>query len=299
MQSEKATLLYQDGFIPSPNEDEENFEARVNARLSWSRKLWKEDLILDDDKITLPFEQRFPEEILSDGGSPVKQRYGCLPRWVPAYHSNRGLPFLTGGMAVELSSPDQPQQVFFQLKELYKSKENWFIYPREEILSHEMCHVVRFPLKSHRYEETLAYSVSGSAFRRWLGGALLSPLDNLLLLAGIISWISVDMLQLIGLESIFLPWLLRSLLPLLIILGLTRNIRIRRELKLATLQLEKIFSTKVSVRVIFCLCDEEIGWLAQVRAKDDLIQWWKELPGFRGDFLRKVFPLIEATPLGR
>jgi len=293
MQTEDARRLHAQGFIPSLDEDEQRFLKRVKSRLKWSQLLWKDDLNFKEEGLHLNKEHRFQESSLQDGGAPINDKFGCLPHWVPAYHSNQGLPFLTGGMAVELSSPNDSEQVFFQLRESFRNKDKWFIYPRQEILSHEMCHVVRFPLNSHRYEESLAYSISSSGFRRWLGGALLSPRDNLILLGGILSWVSVDVLSLMTLNLGAFSWILRFLLPIIVILGLIRNTNIRQELHSAQKNLTAIFPQNQSSKVLFCLNDQEIDWLSRHDSPDQIIQWWRNLAGFRGNFLRNVFLDVE------
>lgn len=293
MKRDQAILHYQRGFIPSQSDDQDSFEQRISEKLQWSEHLWENDLDLSEEGLLFKLSHRFPKEVLLDDGGPIQKKFECLPDWVPAYHTNQGLPFLTGGMAVELSSPQASPQVFFQLKEAYKTDKKWLIYPRSEILSHEMCHVVRFPLESHRYEETIAYSISSSPLRRYLGGALLSSRDNLFLLAGILSWVSIDFLYLLEFGLGEGAWLIRLILPLLVILGLIRNANIHRELRRAKRALTNIFDSKTSERVIFCLSDDEIRCLSKKHSKRELVQWWMELPGFRGEFLRNVFPDVE------
>ena len=84
-----------------------------------------------------------------------------------------------------LDSQTQQVHSWFQLKPVFAKQEKWLIYSRQELISHEMCHIARFHLHSHRYEETLAYKTSTSRLRKAIGGALLSPAYAIFQLIGL------------------------------------------------------------------------------------------------------------------
>ena len=62
---------------------------------------------------------------------------------------------------------------------LYKKKNKWYIYGRQELMSHELCHAARFPLKADKYEELLAYQSSTSTFRKLFGPMVRSAKESI------------------------------------------------------------------------------------------------------------------------
>jgi hypothetical protein len=231
-----------------------------------------------------------PESQLIDSGSPIREKFGILPTWVPAYYSDKGLPMLTGGMAVQfIEHKDEPLKTFFQLKSVFKSQKKWLIYTADELIRHEMCHVARVSLNSTRYEETLAYSTSDSWLRKKIGGALTTPKDNQLVLLSLLMWLCAT----------FLPHFLNSVqgwislfylpFPILVILGLVRNVSIRNELKKTSSILNSHFPQRYN-HVLFRLSDEEVLKISKMSETEFPI-WWNALEGFRGQFLKTVYSL--------
>lgn len=274
---------FRDGFFPTREESEADFALRVKNTLEGAEQL-------KANNPHLPQEKAMKEEKLAALGQACQERFGTCPAWVPAYCSQKDLPALTGGMAVYDEKEGKPL-IFFQLRKVFQRQDKWLIYTSHEIVSHEMVHVCRFPLNSIRYEETLAYSISSSGFRRWMGGALLTPRDNTILLASLICWFSVDLLLIFGTA---LPGavalVLRALFPLVVVLGLIRNLFIHGELQKAKVHLKKLLGPSADA-LLFCLDDEEIQTLSNLEDSSVVERWWTQLEGYRGSFLRELFPL--------
>lgn len=284
--------LFRLGFMPGRDESRENFHQRVHSCLTWSKGLDQQDLILPEYKVALQQASRIPKEHLYQDAAIIRQLYGACPDWVPAFLDDRQLPLLTAGMAVQLLDPPSQQvMTWFQLKPVFRLRSKWLIYSRQEIISHEMCHVCRFPLQSQRYEESLAYKTSTSSFRRKIGGALLSSFDSKILLLSLLSWVMVDMFSIFNFHiPLALSMFMRLFFPLLIILGLCRNFRIQKELKLAENRLKDLFGDSAS-SVLFCLDDEQISQCSKLstealaRTLDPTFSW-------QFQFLEACFPRI-------
>lgn len=275
------------GFFPGPQETKSDFEQRMQNAIRWSEGLWTKTLELSSENIKLTTNCRLDRHQLEKDGQRCFELYGTCPSWVPAYTDNQGLPLLTGGMAVQIwEKEDITPKTWFQLKAVYRDRSKWLIYERSEIISHEMCHVARLHLNSTRYEETIAYGVSSSKLRKKLGGALLTPRDNLIFFFVLFTWILTDLLQLFGVNLGVFYWIFKGLLPTLITLGLYRNFNIQRELKKATAALEG-HAGNMARAILFCLNDEQIKTLAQ-RGLSDLRDLWPEGDCYQKDFLLEL-----------
>jgi hypothetical protein len=278
------------GFFPALHETVSDFEQRMQNAIDWSENLWDEPLSLPSEKIELKASSRLSKDQLKKDGQRCLERYGICPNWVPAYTDNQGLPLLTGGMAVQIWDEAQVSpKTWFQLKATYRDRPKWLIYERSEIISHEMCHVARLHLNSKRYEETLAYGVSHSWLRKTLGGALLTPRDNMTFFVVLFTWLCADMFQMFDVELGIFHWVLKALLPIAITLGLFRNVNIQKEVKTAEKALQKHVGDMAQT-VLFCLNDEQIRAISQEGLKkfEDL---WPNGDCFQKDFLLELIAL--------
>lgn len=277
-----------EGLFPSPDENEQDFLKRVQYLKNWSKQLKNKDLILKDLPYSLHHQDRLAEAQLVESGKPICEKFGILPDWVPAYYSDKGLPLLTGGMAVQfIEKENEPLKTFFQLKSVFKSKKKWLIYSADELIRHEMCHVARAPLNSTRYEETFAYSTSDSWLRKKIGGALTTPKDNQLILLSLLLWLCATFLPLFfnsiqgWISLLYLPF------PTLVILGLVRNVYIRNELKKSATMLKYHFPCDFN-KILFRLSDREVLNISKMSVSE-IPKWWNSLEGFRGHFLRTAY----------
>lgn len=281
--------LNEEGFFPGPHEDENAFARRVTDTKDWISKLKHEDLVLQREKIVMPLGKRIPETHMQEAAKISKTLYNVSPIWVPAFYQNKGLPSLTGGMAIHFKeSEHQPWFSFFQLKSCFRQQPKWLIYHRNEIISHEMCHVARGALESTRYEETFAYQCSTNIFRKWIGGALVRSTDSLMIIIALFWMLACDITPLFFSNVPFpLFWIGKLPIFFLITYGLLRNIKIRREMHLAQQKLTKLFP-KREREILFRLSDEEIKALSSLNVEASRL-WWENLRSFRGTFLRNIY----------
>jgi hypothetical protein len=279
------------GIFPLLEESEEDFIKRAEKILTAAKKSENEDLIVDGLSYTLPSSERLSTEKQNLYSDKVKELYGFRANWVPAYFLNKGLPLLTGGMAVQFKKEENEDwMTFFQLKNVFKNKKKWFIYTAAEIVSHEMCHVARSNLNSIRYEESLAYQTSESGFRRIIGGALLKPSDNILFLLTIL-WMLICNLFFRN-SAFFFTGL--DILPLITVLflGLYRNFSIRKELSICKSKFYEFFGEEYQ-QVLFRLSDDEISEIVKIDLQN-LPEWWVKIPSFRGDLMRRIYKIKDV-----
>ena len=123
--------------------------------------------------------RRVSAETLRQCTGATLELYKFQIDWVPAFYINPSFSWLFGGCAY-YSHPDTFALMI--IRRSFARRRKWFIYDRNEILAHEMCHVARLALGSSAYEERIAYRVSESAFRRRFGGVFESPRDSFSLL---------------------------------------------------------------------------------------------------------------------
>lgn len=281
--------LNQLGFFPAEIEDETSFYQRVQRCLDDSKLLEKKHLSIKGLKYLIPLEKKLNENELTKQGHLILSLYNCLPSWVPSYFFNKGLPFLTGGMAVQYTESEGSNEwkTFFQLKEQFQIKSKWFIYSSDEIISHEMCHIARTPLLSTRYEESIAYQTSSSSFRRYLGGSFLTPKDNFIFLSSLIWMI------LISSFFSYIPFYFKPLeyLPFIfiILLGLIRNQNIQSELKNTERKLEQLFPNQ-GKEVLFRLSDKEILYFSKITVQE-IKKFWKKQNSFKYSFLSNIYSM--------
>lgn len=124
--------LNQEGFIPGPDESEDDFITRVEMLRA-----------LPKSAIDWKGAQRITEPLFDFGLN-----------WVPAFYSKKGLPFWQGA-AVWIENGIPSVQL--------RNKTN------DELLAHEAVHAARIAFNEPRFEEFFAYLTSRQAWRRWLG----------------------------------------------------------------------------------------------------------------------------------
>jgi len=276
------------GIFPLPDENEESFLNRASIILEKSSLTEVQNLCVDELSYELPHCERLSKDEQKKYSLKAKKIYGISPNWIPAYYLDKGLPFLTGGMAVHFKNREsQNWETFFQLKKHFKSNNKWFIYSASEIVSHEMCHVARSSLNSNRYEETIAYQTSSSLFRRYIGGALVYPSDNLIFLSAVF-WMLLSNIFLIQTDFFFFSMDFGPLL-LITLLGLIRNHNIRNELNSCKTKLCAHFG-EFNKKILFRLSDSEIEKLSKCQ-DDEVLEWWFKIPNYRGTLLRKLFKI--------
>lgn len=93
-------------------------------------------------------------------------------------YSNKGLlPWQGGATFID------EDKIVIQLRKAYERKEKIYgIYPKEEIIAHELVHAKRMHLDEPCFEEILAYRTSSSPFRRYFGPLFRSSFESVLFL---------------------------------------------------------------------------------------------------------------------
>ncbi len=259
------------GLTPAPNEDAAAFAARLQ-RLAERLSQW-EDALRTAGKaslegMTVRREDAIAAEVLAGSGKRTRGLYGFQCDWVPGYFCSPAHSWLFGGCT--FSAPPDLFTVFIISQKLRAKKRHLF-YDRDEILSHELCHVARTGLQATEFEEHFAYQTSTGAFRRNWGGIMHSQWDSFLFLA---------LCLLLPIGQLALPQFAPSLplwlnwIPLLAALAffVLRHLRSRRHFQRALLTLQKYAGNgdEQKARILlFHATDQEIHSLAKISPRHD------------------------------
>jgi len=187
---EKYIELDKKGYIPAPDETVEQFEKRVSA----IKKL-KEDVesqiaekgFYQIEDLKYDKEELIPIDVLLECQNQSKDKYSFIMDYPPSFFSSSGMLFYHGGGAITFEDEDgiylkDGLFTIFQLRKHFLKNIKYWIYSRNEIISHEVCHVARGPFKAVNYEEYFAYMTSSSGFRKWFGPALWRGIDMTILM---------------------------------------------------------------------------------------------------------------------
>jgi hypothetical protein len=131
------------------------------------------------EDLTFPEQERIPQTSFNQAGKITSDLYDFKIDWVPGFFITPDFGMLFGGCAYSFD-PD-----FFSLfiiRNSFKKKKKWLVYERDELMSHELCHVARFAMKAHTYEELFAYQTSTSAFRRGYGSMMRAAWETYILM---------------------------------------------------------------------------------------------------------------------
>lgn len=160
------------GFIPGPNETEQEFLTRVNYCLSLRHHLPQAAVIRLEDQQTC----------LQEASSITLPLYGLHPQWVPILFANHKLAPWHGGCAWIFQMDESlPLGAFLQLRKPFLTTQRYLgLYDRNELVAHELCHVARMAFEEPIYEEHLAYRSSGPKWRRWLGPIIRNSVESML-----------------------------------------------------------------------------------------------------------------------
>ena len=168
------------GFLMGPAETPVEFAARIRTLIANIGKM--DESLAETGKyriegVTVSAEDRIPPEIFAEAAELDRDLYGFSIDWVPGFFIDPF--FLFGGCAFAFF----PEFfAMFIIRRSFRKSPEWFIYRRQELLAHELCHIAHIALDSTLYEETFAYQVSPSPLRRLLGGLFLRPMDSYLFL---------------------------------------------------------------------------------------------------------------------
>lgn len=174
--------LDREGFFPAEGESDLDFVRRVDevkksvARIYSDLKRTGHAEHLD---CKLSFLDLIGETIIREADAVTDENFSfCHPAGIGFFHSGK-VGWLWGGCT--FFSADEPPALFF-LRRDFAKKNKWHLYRRDEILAHELCHVVRQSIDDPGMEEYFAYRTSFSAFRRACGDLFNSWIESLIFL---------------------------------------------------------------------------------------------------------------------
>jgi hypothetical protein len=263
------------GFLMPPGQDSGRFVDRAREALRWAEGV-RESLstrgraeVLGE---TFDASAAIPRRVLEDGLRPAREAYRISPLWVPAFYSNRYLPWYVGG-AMFFDPSAGPFRVCLILREGFRRSRRWLIYDRTEIISHELCHVARGAMNQTVFEEALAYRLSGSRLRRLAGGVFRGRWEAPAVLGGAALLAGTGVGEMFGLS----PWLkLPAAVPLAGAVGALawRAARDGRRLCRAAAALQPAFGDAAEA-VLFRCTDREVRSLAR-QSPGEVQQWLEE-----------------------
>lgn len=166
------------GFFVQPAETFAMFHERLKRLAQSFCEIYEQ---LDSETGFVPFDdlQFFREDLISnevmDEAAVISNSlYAFKINWVPGFFLSTNLGMLWGGCAITV-----PEAFFslFLIRKSFRLKKQWFIYRRDELLAHELCHIARAPLHDYRFEEYFAYQTSFSRLRRYMGNCFIYRYD--------------------------------------------------------------------------------------------------------------------------
>jgi hypothetical protein len=217
---ETLQKLNERGFIPGTSETLEAYTQRLQ-KLSELYIQYEKDLDTEAgftiEGTTFKKDQLIPQELFTAAEKQNLELYGFKIDWVPGFFYSPGALF--GGCAFAL-----PPEFFtlFVLRPTFKTKEKWYIYGRDELMAHELCHTARFALGSDKFEEMFAYQTATSKFRKSFGAMVRSPMESYIFM-GLIFILMASQVYIYNQEFIdrryFLPLPVIILMSLMLLYG--------------------------------------------------------------------------------
>ncbi len=271
---DELITLDERGFILGPHADPRDHVELARQTLEWAQSVRRD---LDESGETeimgarFTAEQRLSDEVMDECLAAARSTYRINPDWVPAFFSSEYLPWYVGGASF-YGTRRELFQVCFVLRKNFRDTPRWLIYNRNEIASHEACHVARAGFAQERYEEPLAYALSGSWLRRNLGGMFTSNWEAASLLLSSVLLLGGSIAGVVGAPG-WVRW--ASGIPL-VVTGTALSARAtiaNRELSRARQFLQGCYGKDTSA-VLFRCTDEEIKQLARAETTSATVEDW-------------------------
>lgn len=253
--TEQLLKLNKIGLIPGPQESVEEFTRRADYCLHLKNHL------SDELKTNLDAEIA-PIDILEPATMTLSMKYDIAPHWIPLFFSNYRLPLWHGGCAwIYQMTEDSPTAALIQLRRKFEETKKYLgIYHRDELITHELCHVGRMKYQEPKYEEMLAYRTSEYSFRRLFGSLFQSSIESVIFLL-IIFMLAVFDFFLISTDrhdAYTMALWLKAIPVALILAAITRLVHRRKTLEKCRKNLEAVFGKKYAEAVLYRLTDDEI-----------------------------------------
>lgn len=173
-----AAELDHAGFLVQPEETAEAYGKRIaevkRRGTEFFNRFDKKGSLEIFPGLTVNLKDQIPEQIMNEAAERTEQAYGFSIRWVPGFFPEKEFGPLWGGCAVW--QEEEPVPVIVIRRNFLKAQK-WFIYDRQELISHELSHAARMPLMDGALEEHFAYALSKKRLRRALGNCFQKDTD--------------------------------------------------------------------------------------------------------------------------
>lgn len=169
------------GYPPGPGESLEQYRARLTAKKECMDALNAELAEKGEATVfqTLKVweKERIPSGILEEAAEVTSPLYGFSFNSFPGFFLSENVGLLWGGCLV--TDTESPMGIFF-IRASFRNKKRFFIYRRQELMAHELCHAARHELSDWDMDEFFAYQTSPSRLRRYLGNCFIRQMDAVL-----------------------------------------------------------------------------------------------------------------------
>lgn len=259
----------QQGLIPGPLENEEDYLSRVNYCLNLKKTIQESDL-----KEQFSFsESNKIQEILAEARELTVQLFDIDMQWIPLFFSNQKLALWHGGCAwIFQAKEETPTAAVLQLRKAwYDKKSSWGTYTRQELVGHELAHAGRMMFEEPQFEEILAYQTSSSIFRGWFGPIIQSSKEAMAFCLSLFLILLIDLIVVFsGQSELYLSFVWLKLLPAgMVVYGLYRLWKKQKILERCFKKLNDLLKNpKKTKAVIYRLTDSEIRSFAFLTPKE-------------------------------
>ena len=211
-------------------------------------------------------------DILTQASEYTKKAYNFSINWIPGFFLSKGLGLLTGGC----TATTETGFTFFLIRSAFSCKKKWLWYSRNELLSHELCHAAREPLKDRHLEEFFAYKLSSSPFRQYFGNCFQRSFDAALLLLPLFLLLAVQIINTFIFSNIPMLWfwIIAFIYPVFLLI---RNQYYRNYYSKARKSLLATYDGNIpSDSILFRCCSEEIRQIGKLINSPVKLKGWIE-----------------------
>lgn len=267
-----AAELDRSGFLPLPGENYADFMNRFQlseeAFHAFEKELSEKGYALLFDEFKVTPADRIPAEIMKEASEKTLNLYQFENRRVPGFFLSRKVGVLWGGCMV--GDPDNGFALML-LRQAFRNRSKWYVYERQELLAHELCHAMRQSLSDIRLEEYFAYQTSGSFLRRHLGNCFIRELDAVLfILPTFILLAATSISEFTRFTFPVWPfWLLAAVYPIFLLI---RNFTGSRIVKKAERKLRE-FGVDAPFPILFRCTFAELQTLGKLRSGEEFEEY--------------------------
>lgn len=208
MQLPNTTDWLRNGLLARKGESYEQWHQRCASLLEKIEKFKRSEHITTDEVLA-------PDSHLRQACNLLERFFGLNPDWACVIYTGKQMGWAHLG-ALVIATDGKQSIPFIQLHPRFLAKCEWLFYRRQEIIAHELIHLIRQELDDGSYEEFLAYDIDTSSYRRILGPIFSSPWSaSLLVLSMGLSMFSAFILFWLETEIFayeFIHWLIVSTL---------------------------------------------------------------------------------------